>query len=123
MSSCATIVEGTTQTIAVNTPGVTGATCVLTSGKIGSISVVTPGTVTLKKSSEAITVQCTKECYSDGVGVLGTQIATAAAGNIIAGGVNGVGIDAATGAAHKYDSQASISMTPIPKCKPKATAT
>ncbi len=50
LPSCATIVKGTTQTIAINSPGAAGARCQLRSGAIGTVDVVTPATVTLEKS-------------------------------------------------------------------------
>ena len=38
------------------------------------------------------------------------------AGNIIAGGVVGLGIDAASGALNKYAAETQVHMTPIPGC-------
>src|SRR5579863_3997594 len=59
---CATITKGTTQTIAVDTPGVPGATCTIQTPS-GPRGVVTPGTVALDKQSAALPITCTKECY------------------------------------------------------------
>ena len=39
LAACATITKGTTQVVAVNTPGVNGASCTLTSPAIGSLMV------------------------------------------------------------------------------------
>jgi len=58
--ACATITEGTTQTVAVDTPGVPGATITTQSGPQ---IVTTPGTVSLKKGSDPLPIACTKECY------------------------------------------------------------
>ncbi|MEX2318399.1 MAG: hypothetical protein WD626_01005, partial [Bauldia sp.] len=66
-----------------------------------------------------VTVNCTKECFRDGVGLVDTTIEAAAAGNIILGGVIGVGIDAASGAAHKYTPQVNVPMEAIPQCRPR----
>ena len=117
LPSCATIVKGTTQTIAINTPGVAGARCLLRSGAIGSMEVVTPATVTVEKSQESITVHCTKQCFQDGAGVVTSFTEGMAAGNIIAGGVIGLGVDAATGAMNKYAPETIIVMTPVPGCR------
>jgi hypothetical protein len=120
-SGCATIVRGTTQTVAVNTPGVPGAMCSLTSPAIGSMTVTTPGVVTLAKGSSAVAIRCSKECYNDGTGVLSTSMDGMAAGNVVAGGVIGLGVDAATGAMNQYAPQADIVMTPDGSCQPPAT--
>jgi hypothetical protein len=63
LAACATITKGTTQVVAVNTPGVAGATCTLTSPAIGSLTVVTPDTISLPKASDNISVRCSKQCY------------------------------------------------------------
>jgi hypothetical protein len=117
LPSCATIVKGTTQTIAINSPGAAGARCQLRSGAIGTVDVVTPATVTLEKSQENITVHCVKECFQDGAGIVTSFTEGLAAGNIIAGGVIGLGIDAASGAMNKYAPETIIVMTPIQGCR------
>ena len=43
-SGCATVVKGTDQPVAVNTPGAEGALCELNSPTIGTYTVKTPGT-------------------------------------------------------------------------------
>lgn len=91
----------------------------LSSSAIGQVNIVTPATVNLQKGSENIAVRCTKECYSDGSGIIGSGTEAMAAGNIIAGGVIGLGIDAASGAMNKYNEQNQISMAPIAGCRAK----
>lgn len=44
---CATVVKGTDQPVAINTPGVDGALCELTSASIGTYTVKTPGNLVL----------------------------------------------------------------------------
>ena len=101
LAGCATIVKGTTQAVSIDTPGASGANCLLASSTIGKVNVVTPATVTLQKGSENITVRCSKECYSDGTGIIGSNTEAMAAGNIIAGGPIGLGVDAISGALNK----------------------
>lgn len=113
---CATITRGTTQIVAVNTPGVPGAACVLSSSAIGTQTVITPGTINLQKSQEGISVRCTKECYNDGAGVIPSNLEGMTAGNIILGGVIGLGVDAVSGAMNKYAPEIQVVMTPIPNC-------
>ena len=119
VSGCATITKGTSQSLAVNTPGATGATCVLSSSAIGTITVVTPATLTLEKSQEAITVRCQKECYQDGAGIIASNTEAMTAGNVILGGPIGLGVDAISGAMNKYNSQTDVVMVPIQGCRPK----
>ena len=117
---CATITKGTTQSVAVNTPGVTGAQCTLTSSAVGSKMVSTPATIVLEKGSDNVAVLCKKECYQDAAGVISSNTEAMAAGNIIAGGVIGLGIDAASGAMNKYDTENQFAMVPIQGCKPRS---
>ncbi len=116
LSSCATITRGTTQAVAINTPGVNDAQCTLLSSTIGTVTVNTPGVVTLPKGSESVTIRCSKPCYSDGSGILSSNMESMAMGNVVAGGVIGLGVDAATGAMNKYAPQADILMTPDGSC-------
>ncbi|HEY4140920.1 MAG TPA: hypothetical protein VGM57_05870 [Pseudolabrys sp.] len=122
LAACATVTRGTTQVVAVNTPGVPGATCTLTSAAIGSQLVVTPGTIALEKSKEEISVRCTKECYTEGAGVIASNLEGMTAGNIILGGVIGFGVDAASGAMNKYSPEIQVVMTPIQGCHVPGTA-
>jgi hypothetical protein len=116
-AACATIVKGTKQKVAVNTPGVQGAMCELSSPVIGRQTVQTPGTVVLKKSRHNVTVKCTAQCYGEGVAVLASTTEIMTAGNILVGGVVGLGVDAATGAMNKYEPSVEIAMSPIPGCR------
>jgi hypothetical protein len=118
VSACATLTKGTTQPIALTTPGVAGAQCTLNSPAIGTKIVTTPASLVLDKSQNSITVVCKKECFQDGTGIISSNTETMAAGNILAGGVIGLGIDAASGAMNKYNSDNQIAMVPVPGCRP-----
>jgi len=119
VAGCASITKGTTQVVSINTPGVSGATCILSSSSVGTKTVVTPAAVTLEKGQDAVIVRCSKECYEDGVGTIASNMEGMTAGNIILGGVVGLGVDAATGAMNKYSADTSIVLTSIKDCKPK----
>jgi hypothetical protein len=125
LSACATITKGTTQAISITTPGVADATCTLISSAVGTKVVQTPATITVDKGQESIVVRCTKECFTDGAGVIASNTEAMVAGNIILGGAIGLGVDAASGAMNKYTPETQIVMTPIPGCgaaKPVARA-
>ncbi len=116
LAGCATLTKGTTQLVIVETPGVPGAKCTLTSSAIGTQTVVTPGTINLQKGSDNISVRCSKACYHDGLGTIASNLEGMTAGNIVVGGVIGLGVDAATGAMNKYSPEIQIAMTRNPNC-------
>jgi hypothetical protein len=122
LAACATITKGTTQVVAVNTPGAAGASCTLTSPAIGALTVVTPDTISLPKASDNISVRCSKECYQDGAGVISSNMEGMTAGNIILGGVIGLGVDAVSGAMNKYSPEIQVALIPIPGCGAPAVA-
>jgi uncharacterized protein YceK len=116
LTGCATITKGTTQTVAIDTPGVPGATCTIATQN-GPRMVGTPGTVVLDKGSMALPIQCTKECYLMGSSVIPSGTEAMAAGNIIFGGVIGLGVDAASGAMNKYPDMVTVPMMPDQACR------
>jgi hypothetical protein len=99
---CSAIVKGTEQQVSVNTPGVPGALCQLQSPAIGTRTVQTPANVILPKSKHNVAVSCTAQCYSPGISTLGSHTEVMTAGNIVFGGLIGLG-DAASGAMNTYD--------------------
>ena len=114
---CATLTKGTTQQVTLNTPGAPGATCTLASEGIGSKIVTTPASLVLDKSQHAIAVTCKKPCFQDGVGIISSNTEAMSAGNLLFGGVVGLGVDAASGAMNKYNADNQIAMVPIPGCR------
>ena len=119
LGGCATITKGRDQRVAINTPGVQGAVCELTSEGIGTYTVLTPNNIELPKSRRNIDVMCRKECFEDTGGVINSSLVGAFAGNIILGGVIGIGVDAMSGAMNEYDPSITVYMKPIPGCLPK----
>jgi len=117
LSACSTITRGTTQAVAIQTPGVEQAECELRSPGIGVKNIVTPATIVLDKSQHSVEVSCHKRCYTDGKGVIASSTEEMTAGNLIVGGVVGLAVDASSGAMNKYDPQVHIAMTPIDGCK------
>ena len=115
LAACATIVKGTTQLIGVDTPGVPGATCTI-QGANGPLTVVTPGQVTVSKSSNALPLECVKPCYVKNVSYITPSAEIMAAGNVIFGGVVGLGVDAASGAMNHYPDLVTVTMQPDPSC-------
>ena len=113
-AGCATIAKGTTQAVAISTPG---APCTLTSAVVGSKVVSTPATITLDKSQENINLVCKKQCFQDGVGVIPSHTESMTAGNVLVGGVIGFGVVAVSGAMNKYNDNNQFTMVPIAGCQ------
>ena len=116
-AGCATIAKGTTQAVAILTPGAPGATCTLTSTVVGSKVVTTSATITLDKSQENINVVCRKQCFQDGVGVIPSHTESMTAGNVLVGGVIGLGVVAVSGAMNRYNDNKQFTMVPIAGCQ------
>lgn len=114
-AGCATITKGTTQTVAIDTPGVPGANCSIQT-QSGPRGLITPGSVVLDKGSSPLPITCTKDCYVMGSSIIPSGTETMAAGNVVFGGIIGLGVDAATGAMNKYPDVVTVAMTPDPAC-------
>ena len=112
LSGCATIIKGSTQSIAISTAPVNGANCTLSS-KEGSWIVVTPGVATVGKTKQDITIRCSKEGYQDAVSTIPSDFQGWTLGNILLGGIIGVGVDAATGAMNEYPHTFNVPMYPL----------
>jgi len=112
VAGCASIIDGTTQEIAVNT-NPAGAKCVVNrkSVPIGTV-VSTPGAVTIKKTKDDITVVCDKDGYQQATFMDHSGVAGSTYANIILGGGIGWAIDSSSGADNEYLTPINISMVP-----------
>lgn len=110
LCGCSTIVDGTSQTLSVNTSP-TDARCVLTreGQQIGVVD-PTPGVVTIEKTKHDIIVECTKDGYQKATFVNHSDVNAATFGNILIGGGVGWAIDSATGSDNKYQAAMSLSL-------------
>ena len=115
LSGCATMVKGTNQQVSLDTPGFPGAECTLRSKDFGTRKVITPASFELPKSKHDIAVECRKGC-ARGAGTIASNLEGMTAGNIVAGGVVGFGVDAATGAMNKYNANNQIAMAQGSSC-------
>jgi hypothetical protein len=120
LGGCASVLAGTSQELLVNT-NPAGANCVLNrkGGTIARIS-PTPGTVTISKTKEEITIVCDENGYQQATFIDASGIQAATWGNIVAGGLVGWGIDSATGADDHYDSPVNITLVPSQGQSPTA---
>jgi hypothetical protein len=113
---CATVINGTTQKIPIATEP-TGADCIVAGD---STRYTTPCTVELKRKQDHI-LNLSKDGYhSESVEIKHTM-SGAVVGNVLVGGIIGIGVDAASGAACKLIPETvNITMKALPKQEPVA---
>jgi len=115
LAGCATIVEGTSQNIAVATSP-PGSYCAFhRDGKTIATLSQTPGEVTVNKTKDDILLTCAAPGYEPASQYLHSGISMGVYGNIIAGGLTGWGIDSAMGADNEYPTTISLNMQPLPQ--------
>lgn len=102
LTGCASIVNGTNQSVSVNNGQVGGATCSLENDKGRWFIPQTPGTVTVHRSFGDLKVNCEKHGYKRNFKQVASKTKAMAFGNAIFGGVIGAGVDVADGAAYDY---------------------
>jgi TonB family protein len=119
LSGCATIIKGSSQSIAITTPPTTGADCVLSS-KEGSWTVNSPGRVTVARSKEDILVHCSKTGFQEAAATIPSNFDGWTLGNLVVGGVIGVGVDAATGAINDYPHAFQVPMMLVSDSSPSS---
>ena len=115
LSACSTISNGKNQAVLFSTGDVEGAECLITGGRDGAVrqTVVTPETVRVRRAKAAIDVECSKDDYLTASRRVESKMEGATAGNVLAGGFIGLGVDAMTGSIFKYPDTILIEMTPI----------
>lgn len=112
VAGCATVTTGTSSTLKVETFP-TGATCDAEreGRRIGTVS-ATPGTITVDKSWNTLTITCRKDGHDSATEILKAEAQGATFGNIILGGGIGLIIDASSGAMVRYDDPPMMLLTP-----------
>ncbi len=116
VSGCATLVDGRTQSVSVNTTPVEGAQCSLSNSE-GTWFVTSPGSVIVQKTKSDLAVRCGKEGQLSGHVVAPSHFTGKTAGNIVFGVIGApiaAGVDAASGANWHYDSPIVVPLTTDP---------
>jgi hypothetical protein len=123
LGACATIVEGRSQQIVVNT-NPAGADCGLYRSGLRIATIQnTPGSTLIEKSKYDIWIACVKQGYQQATYYNHSGVAGATLGNIILGGGVGWIVDSATGSDNKYDSPVNITMVPVQPGQPAGPTT
>lgn len=111
-SGCATLVEGSAQTVRVETDP-PGARCVITrNGTVVSEIPSTPATISLAKEKGDLAMRCSKRGYLDSGLEQSAEFSGTVFGNILFGGLIGAVIDMGSGATHKYPERIWLSLVP-----------
>jgi hypothetical protein len=112
-SGCASIVSGQNQSLSVVSTSqgasLVGARCSLVNDK-GTWYATTPGSVTVRRSFGDLTVACTSDTAANGSVAVKSSTKAMAFGNILFGGVIGVGVDTVSGAAYDYPEVITVRM-------------
>ncbi len=113
LSGCASIIEGRSQELLVNT-NPSGATCVLerSGAPIGTVS-PTPSSILIQKTKYDIIIKCNLDGYQEATYFNKSGAAGATFGNIVLGGGIGWAIDSASGSDNKYDSPVNLTLVPV----------
>jgi hypothetical protein len=110
---CASIVNGQNQSLSIETRSnagpLAGANCKLANNK-GVWFVTTPGSATVQRSYEDLSVRCDKDSHDPGMASVKSATKGMAFGNILFGGIIGAGVDMSTGAAYDYPSLITVEM-------------
>jgi hypothetical protein len=112
-AGCASIVNGQNQSVSVETRTEAGplasANCQLSNNK-GTWFVTTPGSTTVHRSYENLSVKCQKDSLEPGLVSVKSSTKGMAFGNILFGGLIGAGVDISTGAAYDYPTLITVVM-------------
>lgn len=113
LGGCASIVNGQNQSVSVEAKTDTGplnsASCRLVNDK-GTWFITTPGSTTVHRSYEDLSVYCEKEGQQPGSVAVKSSTKPMAFGNILFGGLIGVGVDVSSGAAYDYPNLVTVVM-------------
>lgn len=111
LTGCASIVNGTNESVSVNTAPVAGATCSLENNKGKWYVNQTPGSVTVHRSYKDLVVTCDKPGVGSGRKIVASKTKGMAFGNVVFGGVIGAGVDMADGSAYDYPIDIQVPMS------------
>jgi hypothetical protein len=110
-AGCATVAAGTTQSIRiVSDPP--GAECRIARDGAAVATVTTPGAAIVPRSKRDLTATCSKAGLPDVTETIPSVLHAGTVGNIIAGGLIGVAVDAASGANNNYRELTIVAFAP-----------
>lgn len=112
-AGCSSVTKGSNQEIFVETQDVDDANCTLANDKGTWIVENTPGYATIARGGGGLKVECSKPNYHKAETLVSESVEEMTFGNILVGGLIGLAVDAASGAAYKYPATVSLVMRPM----------
>ena len=106
LGACATITTGTTQTVAITTPGVIDAQCAVRKPNYGPVPVEGSGQIRVPRNQDPLTITCDKAGFASASVTLPAEIEDNAKLELPMGYL----IDYLSGARYKYAKQVTIDM-------------
>jgi len=88
----------------------------------GVWQVITPGAVSVKRSKEDMQISCKKDGWNDAFATIPSDFEGWTAGNLVFGGLIGLGVDSATGSINEYPHAYPVPMTQLPPPPPPPPA-
>ena len=110
LSGCASIVEGRSEQLMVNTSPDNAHCTILRKGESIATIPVTPGSTLIEKTKDDITIRCSKAGYEEATFIDHSGIDDWTYGNIALGGLIGWAIDSSAGADNYYDSPVNVTL-------------
>ena len=112
VSGCATVVEGSNQSVSIATAP-PGASCTIDRAgeRLGSVG-MTPGSLRISKSKNDLEIACGKDGYQQASIRQSPKFVGTTFGNLIVGGVIGAVVDAASGANYVYPNEVHLDLAP-----------
>lgn len=112
IGACATVTQGTRQTLAVTTPNAGGAQCVISrdDGRVLG-RVTTPGSVQISRARSALEVRCEHAGFEPGV----AQVPSAFSSRSRIQSPIGYAVDGFSGAMWSYPAEVSVTLIPSPR--------
>lgn len=110
LTGCASIVNGTHQSVNIDTYPASEATCSLSNNEGKWYVYNTPQSVAVHRSSTGMDIHCQKKGYRDANKSVESSIKPIFFGNILFGGIIGVVVDIVDGAAFGYPKYIQVPM-------------
>lgn len=111
LQGCATIITGSHDDVTVKVSDCPQATCKLSNGKGAWTLASTPGTVEVKKDKAALLVTCEVDGQEPAAKSMTSNVESWTWGNIVLGGLIGLGVDYFSGSINDYDKEVEVPMT------------
>ena len=114
LPACATVVNGTSQDVAISTSPPGAACAVDRAGARLGVVAQTPGSLHVEKSKNDLMVTCGKAGFQTAAVTHSPSFSMMTFGNLFVGGAIGVAVDLASGANYKYPSDIRVDLAGNP---------